>query len=184
MNRSASVLHRLSIGVVGVVLVAVAVAVILYQVSVEPVAGWISRIDTRQLTETVGKGWFGAVLALVAVLAAYWGWRLIRTTIAPHRPEQFLLDASETEGALTISLKQVAQAIEEHLATQTGLRRVRAQALDDRGQNIIRITVDARPDRSYDEIVGALAPTVEDLRTAFAGSDIHVQAFVHLDALE
>lgn len=184
MNRGAAALHRLSIGVIGLLCLLLAAGVILHQLSVHPVEGWVDRIDTGGIRDATAAGWFAAVLVAVALLALYWGWRLIRTTIAPRRPELLMLNGSGPEGTMTVSLKQVASAVEEQLATQTVLRQVRVQAIDDRGEAIIRITVDVAPERSYDEIVGIVTPTIEDLRIALGDSDVHVQVFIHLDALQ
>ena len=85
---------------------------------------------------------------------------------------------------MTVPLPQVAQAVQEQLSTQTVFRTATVQALDDRNRRILRITVDSRPERTYDQIVAALAPAIDDLRTAFDGSDVHVQVMVHLDARE
>lgn len=182
MNHGSAALHRISTALFGLVCIALAAAVVAYRFTVDPVSGWISRIDTGAVSDTVAQNWFPAVLAGVAVIAAYWGWRLIRTTIAPRRATELTLAGSGPEGTLRVPLPQVAQALQEQLAAQTLLRQVSVRALDDRDRRILRITVDSRPERTYDEIVGALAPAIDDLRTAFDGSDVHVQVMVHLDA--
>lgn len=184
MNRGAAALHRLSLGLVGIGCLVIAVAVVLTRLSVDPVAEWVGRIDTDRIADTIGENWFAAVIAALAVIALYWGWRLIRTTIAPQRPDALTLPDSGADGTLTVPLKEVARAVESTLSGQTILRRARVQAIDDRGSKIIRIMVDARPERSYDEIVGVLTDPINDLRTAFDGSDVHVQAMIHLDSLD
>lgn len=185
MNHGSAALHRISVGLFGVLCLALAVAVAAFRFTVDPVSDWISRLDTAAISDTAAQTWFAAVLAAVALVAAYWGWRLIRTTIAPRRPEQPLsIAGSGPEGTMSIPLQQVAQAVQEQLSTQTMFRKVAAQALDDRDRRIIAITVDSRPDRTYDQIVAAVEPAIDDLRTAFDGSDVHVQVMVHLDARE
>lgn len=184
MNRGVAALHRFSIGLLGVLLVAFAIVVALTRLSVRPVADRVARIDTASLAEKTGASWFTAVIAAVALLALWWGWRLIRTTIAPRRPDVLTLAGSGPEGTMTVPLKEVARAVESSLREQTVLRQAQVQAIDDRGSNIIRITVDARPERSYDEIVGVLAGPIDDLRTAFAGSGVHVQAMVQFERVE
>ncbi|ALG86038.1 hypothetical protein [Gordonia phthalatica] len=184
MNRGAAALHRLSVGLLGVLLVAFAIAVVLTRFSVRPVSDWVSRIDTAAVADATGTGWFAAVVAAVALVALFWGWRLIRTTIAPQHPDVVTLAHSGPEGMLTVPPKVVAQAVESSLREQTVLRQAHVRAIDDRGSTIIRITVEARPERSYDEIISILARPIEDLRTAFAGSGVHVQAMVHFERVE
>lgn len=185
MNHGSAALHRISVGVFGLLALALAVAVVAFRFTVDPVSDWISRLDTAAISDTAAQAWFAAVLAAVALVAAYWGWRLIRTTIAPRRPARPLsIAGSGPEGAMTVPLPQVAQAVQEQLSTQTVFRTATVQALDDRNRRILRITVDSRPERTYDQIVAALAPAIDDLRTAFDGSDVHVQVMVHLDARE
>ncbi|WP_026918073.1 hypothetical protein [Gordonia shandongensis] len=181
MNRGAAALHRLSLGLIGVIALVVAVAIVLVRLSVDPVADWVARLDTARIADTVGEDWFAAVIAGVAVIALYWGWRLIRTTIAPRRPDVLTIGGSGPEGSMTIPLKQVARAVEGELTAQTILRDVRVQAIDDRGSKMILVSVAARPERSYDEVVGALASSLDDLRSAFDGTDVHVRALIHLE---
>jgi len=183
MNRGAAALHRLSIGLFALICLALAAAVILYRLSVDPVATWVERLDTTAVADGIGASWFTAVLVALILLALYWGWRLIRTTIAPQKPDELVLDGSDEQGTLTVPLKLVARAVREQLATQTILDHVQVQAIDDRGSKIVRITVQAHPERSYDELVDVLAPAVTDLKTAFDGSDVHVQTFIHLNPL-
>ncbi|MBM7366143.1 hypothetical protein [Gordonia hydrophobica] len=184
MNRGAAALHRLSIALIGALCVVIAVAVVLTRFAVDPVSRWVSRIDTDAVADTTGATWFTAVIAAVVLVALYWAWRLIRTTVAPHRPDVLTLPDSGPEGTLTVPLQEVARAVEEKLSSQTVLRQVRVQAVDDRGAKIVRIVVEARPERSYDEIIAILADPIESLREAFAGTDVHVQAMVHFDRLE
>lgn len=184
MNRGAAALHRLSIAVIGALCIAFAITVILTRLSVEPVSEWVSRIDTGTIADTTEKGWFTAVIAAVALIALYWAWRLIRTTVAPHRPDVLTLADSGPEGSLTVPLKEVARAVEETLSSQTILRQATVQAIDDRSSKIVRIVVEARPERSYDEITAVLADPIDDLREAFAGTDVHVQAMVHFQRVD
>lgn len=181
MNHGAAALHRLSIGLIGVLCVVLAVAIVLTRLSVRPVSDWVARIDTATIAETTDKGWFAAVIAAVALLALYWGWRLIRTTIAPQRPDVLTLPESGPEGTMSVPLKEVARAVEESLSSQTVLRKANVQAIDDRGDSIIRITVEARPERSYDEIIDILAEPIADVRAAVADAGVHVQAMVHFE---
>lgn len=181
MNRGPALLHRVSLGLVGIASLVVAAAMILSRYSVQPVSGWVDRIDTVAVADAVGAGWFSAVIVAVALVALCWGWRLIRTTISPQRPDKLALAGSDAEGTLTVPLKQIAAAVEAGLTSQIMLRDLRVQAIDDRGSKIIRIIVQARPERSYDEIVAVLAPSINDLRDALEDSDVHVQALIHLD---
>ncbi len=184
MNHSAAALHRLTVALFALLALVVATAVILARTSVDPVADWVNRLDADRVADGVGASWFTAVLVVLIVVTLYWGWRLIRTTVAPQRPDVLVLNGTGPTGTMTVQLQQIARAVQAQLSAQTVLSRVRAEALDDRGSKIVRVIVEARPERSYDEIAEVVAPAVRDLRAAFDGSDVHVQVFVHLVAPE
>lgn len=182
MNHGSAALHRLTVGLFATLALGVAAAVTLARMSVDPVAGWVNRLDPGRIADGIGASWFTAVLVALIAVTLYWGWRLIRTTVAPQKPDVLVLNGSGPAGTMTVQLKQVAQAVQDELSAQTILSRVRAEAVDDRGSKIVRVTVEARPERSYEEITAAVAPVIGDLRTAFDGSEVHVQVFVHLNA--
>ncbi|GAC66460.1 hypothetical protein [Gordonia soli] len=181
MNRLPAALHRISVGLIGLLLLVVGIGAILWRAGVEPVVGWIDRFDADAPRRIVETDWWAAVLVGVVLIATLWGWRLIVSRIRPGRVADLVLDGSDGDGAMTIAPKLIAAAVADDLRKNTIFDRVAATATDDRGRKIIRLTVTAPPTHSYPEIAAMVGDAVEDIRTAVDGSDVHVQALVHLE---
>lgn len=181
MNRGPAAWHRITVGLVGLLLLLVGVSAVLWRTDVAPVHEWVNRIDQGWAARTADTAWWPVLLVVVVVVAVVWGWRLIATTVRPGKVDDLLLDGSDLSGTLTVAPKLIASAVGEDLARAPALDRVVARATDDRGRKIIRLTVTAEPSHDYAEIASVVGDAVEDIRDAVDGADIHVQAFVHLE---
>lgn len=181
MNRIPAVWHRVSVAIVGLLCVVVGLGAILWRADVAPVAGWVERIDAGAVLRFVETDWWPWVLVAVAIIAFCWGWRLVTSVIRPGRVDDLTLDGSDAGGTLTVAPKLIAAAVADDLAGHTMFDQVSVKATDDRARKLIRLTVTARPTRSYAEIAGVLGDAVESIRRAVPGSDLHVQALVHLE---
>ncbi|OUC76255.1 hypothetical protein [Gordonia lacunae] len=181
MNRLPATAHRLSIGLVALLLIAVGAAAVAWRVDAEPVAGWVDRLDERAALDAAQASWWIWVLVGVTVLALGWGLLLLATNIRPRAVDDALLDGSDQTGTLTVAPKLMANAAAEELAGNPMFQKVTAKAIDDRSRSIIRLEVSAAPNRSFDEVTAPVADTVTAIRTALGDSGVHVQAFVHLD---
>lgn len=181
MNRIPAVWHRITVGIIGVACLAVGVGAICWRTGVEPVAGWIEEIDPGaplSFSETNAWPW---VLVVIALIAVVWGWRLVTSMIRPGKVDDLILDGSGSSGSLVVAPKLIASAVADDLARHPMFDTVTVRATDDRSRKMIRLVASARPTRSYDEIAGVVGDAVEDIRAAVDGSDLHVQALVHLE---
>lgn len=183
MNRLPAAWNRLSVGLIGLVLICLGLAGILTQIGVDPVATWVGRIDPDKVSRGADAGWWTWVLVGVAVVAVAWALRLIATMIRPQAASDLVLDGSAEGGRMTIAPGLLATAVADELSGSTLLDDVSVKAIDDRGTSILRIVVSAPAHRSYEEIDDLLAETVDQVRTAVAGSGMHVQAMIELAPL-
>ncbi|WP_238419880.1 hypothetical protein [Gordonia sp. 'Campus'] len=181
MNRLPATAHRLSVGLVALALIAIGGAAIAWRVGVEPVAGWVDRLDERAVLDAAQASWWTWVLVGVAVLAVGWGLLLLATNIRPRAVDDALLDGSDQTGTLTVAPKLIANAAAQELAGNPMFQKVTAKAIDDRARSLIRLEVSAKPNRGFDEVAAPVAETVAAIRTALGQSGVDVQAFVHLD---
>ena len=181
MNRGPASLHRISVGLLGLLAVLVGVAMILHRTGVQPIAGWIDDFDPSAVTRFVDGGWWTLVLVGIGLAALVWGWSLIASTIRPGRVHDVLLDGSGPEGDLVVPPKAIAQAVDAELEGLPPLTGSSVSAVDDRNRTIIRIVATAKRNRSYEQVLAALAPTLEDLKPAVAGTDVAVQTYIHLE---
>ncbi|MGV9713570.1 hypothetical protein ACWDTI_23245 [Gordonia sp. NPDC003424] len=182
MNRGPAALLRITVALVGIVLVVVGIAAILWKLGVDPVQTWVDRIDQRAGARLADTDWWPVVLIGIALVTLIWGWRLIATVIRPGKAEDLVLAGSGAEGEMTVAPKLIADAVGDELARAPILHRVTSKATDDRGRTIIRLTVTAAPTHSFAELASVVGDAVEDVREALDGSDIHVQALVHLES--
>lgn len=180
MNRGPAILQRLTVGLVGLVCLAVGLAAIGWQTDIEPVHGWVDDLDPTWATTAVAASWWPAVLAGIVVVGLVWGWSLLATAVRPGKVDDLVLGGSGAEGSLMVPPKLIASAVAEELSAHTMFDQASAKATDDRGRSMIRIEVTAPPRYSYDEIAAVLGPVVANIRNAVDGADIHVQALVHL----
>ncbi len=181
MNRLPATAHRLSVGLVALLLIAVGAAAVAWRIDAQPVAGWVDRVDERAALEAAQASWWVWVLAGVTVMAIGWGLLLLATNVRPRAVGDALLDGSDQTGALTVAPKLIANAAATELAGNPLFQKVTAKAIDDRSRSIIRLEVSATPNRSFDEVTAPVAETVAAIRTALGESGVHVQALIHLD---
>ncbi|WP_439029291.1 hypothetical protein [Gordonia terrae] len=182
MNRLPATAHRLSVGLVALVLIAVGGAAVAWRVGADPVAGWVERFDERAALDAAQASWWTWVLAGMTVIAVGWGLLLLATNIRPRAVDDALLDGSDATGTLTVAPKVIASAAATELAGNPLFQKVTAKAIDDRSRSIIRLEVSAKPNRSFDEVTAPVSDTVAAIRTALGQSGVDVQAFVHLDS--
>ncbi|AFR49741.1 hypothetical protein [Gordonia sp. KTR9] len=181
MNRLPAIAHRLSVGLVAVLLIVVGAAAMAWRVGIEPVAGWVERLDERAALDAAQASWWIWALAGLTVIAVGWGLLLLATNIRPRAVDDAVLDGSDQTGTLTVAPKLIANAAAAELAGNPLFQKATAKAIDDRSRSIIRLEVSARPTRRFDEVTAPVADTVTAIRTALGDSGVHVQAFVHLD---
>ncbi|MGV9857223.1 hypothetical protein ACWDTD_01075 [Gordonia sp. NPDC003425] len=180
MNRGPATLHRITAGIFGIAVLLVGVGAVLWQLHVPVVREWADHLDAGWASRLARTDWWIVVLFGVAIVGLVWSWSLLATAIRPNKVDELELSGSNADGRLTVAPKLIAAAVADDLAGNTMFDEVTAKALDDRGRKIIRITVTAPPTYSYDEIAAVLGPEVQRVRTAVDGSDVHVQALVHL----
>ncbi|MFW0785095.1 hypothetical protein AAFP35_11275 [Gordonia sp. CPCC 206044] len=181
MNHGPAAVHRITVGLIGVMLLVVGAGAIAWRAGAEPIVGWIDRVDGDAIVRFADGPWWPVVLVAIVVVALVWGTRLVTASIAPGSVDDLILDGSGADGALTVPPKLIAGAVAEDLKGHTMFDRVAVKALDDRNRKIIRLTVTTRPTRSYAEIAKVVGDATDAVRTAVDGSDIHVQALVHLE---
>ncbi|MEJ9078134.1 hypothetical protein WKY82_06895 [Gordonia malaquae] len=181
MNRAPASLHRLSTALIGLALIAVGGAALAHRFGLRPVSDWVDRFDPSSIDRLSSGGWWTAVLAGVVVISLIWGLVLIGSTIRPRAVDDLELDGSDPSGELVIAPKLIASAVADDLAGDTMFQKVSARALDDRSRKIIRVEVTARPDRSYADIAERVGRATSQIADALVGSDVHVQAFIHLE---
>ncbi|MEE3852785.1 hypothetical protein VZC37_20770 [Gordonia sp. LSe1-13] len=181
MNRRPAAWHRLTVGLVGVLLVGVGLGAILWRIDVDPVHGWIERIDQGWAARMADTDWWPVLVGGVLVVAALWGWRLVAGTIRPGKVDDLVLDGSDHTGTISVSPKLIATAVGSDLERNPAIDAVDAKATDDRGRKIIRLTVTAQATHTYDDLASIVGEAVDAVREALDGAQIHVQAFVHLE---
>lgn len=181
MNRLPAAWNRVSVGLIGLLLICLGLAGIFAQTSVAPFSDWIARIDPDKVSRGADADWWTWVLVGVAVVSLVWGLRLLATLIRPQAADDLVLDGSAEGGRMIVAPGLIATAVADELSGSTLLGDVSVKAIDDRGTTILRISVTAPAHRSYEEIDDLLAGTVEQVRTAVDGSGMQVQALVHLE---
>ena len=90
MNRLPATAHRLSVGLVALLLIIVGVGAVAWKVEAQPVAGWVDRLDERAALDAAQASWWVWVLAGATVIAIGWGpaqWTTPCSTV-PIRPER------------------------------------------------------------------------------------------------
>lgn len=181
MNRSTSTWHRLSVGVIAVILVALGVATILWKANQAQVVGWVDRIDTDAVASFIDGDLWIWVLVGVAVVALIWGLSLIGSAIRPNSVGDVELAGSDASGTLLIAPKLLADAAKEELTANPLFTSVSAKATDDRSRQIIRLVVSTQAKHSYDEVLAPVETAVDELRAALGDTPVHIQAFVQMD---
>jgi hypothetical protein len=180
MNRGPVIVHRLTVGLFGLLFLAVGGAALAWQAGLEPVKGWVDRLDPTWATTVTTASWWWAVLLGIVVVSLLWGLWLLSAASRPGKVDDLVLTGSGADGIMTVPPKLIASAVSDELSAHTMFDAASVKAVDDRGRSLIRIEVTAPPRYSFDEVAATLDPAIEHIRAAVDGADIHVQALVHL----
>lgn len=180
MNRLPAGLHRLTVILVGVALIVVGAGAIAWRVSAHPVDEWVQRIDTDAVVRFGDSAWWPAVLGGVLVAGVVFGAVLMFTAVRPTKAARVVLPASSAAGRLTVPPALLASAAANDLAKHPLIVGADGKALNDRRRMLVRLTVEARPHRSYPEIADICRSTRDDLIAALGDSPVHVQVLIHL----
>ncbi|WP_132992647.1 hypothetical protein [Gordonia zhaorongruii] len=181
MNRLPAIFHRLSVGLVALLLIVVGGGTVAWRTGLDPIADWIERIDAGAIGRFAHENWWTFVVIGVAVLALVWGLSLIRSVIRPGSVTDLELDGSDETGTMIVAPKQIANAVADELSAHPIFDKVSAKAVNDRSRDMIRLEVTARPTRSIAEMSVPVGDATDAIRDAVAGTDMHVQALVHLE---
>ncbi|MGW0037383.1 hypothetical protein [Gordonia sp. NPDC003376] len=180
MNRGPVALHRFTTAVIGLLCLVVGLGAIAHETGIAPVTDWEDRLDASWATTAIDASWWWAVLLGLVVVGLVWGTLLIATVWRPGKADAVTIP-SPTPGQITLPPKLIAASITESLSAKPMFGEASATAVDDRGRRLIRIEVTATPGHSYDEVAAALAPALRNVRRAVEGTDIGIQALVHLE---
>ncbi|MFZ2510024.1 MAG: hypothetical protein WAW85_02890 [Gordonia sp. (in: high G+C Gram-positive bacteria)] len=181
MNAIPAAWNRISVGVVGLLLVLVGLALLFSQIQVGPVSDWVGNIDSGKVDDAVDSDWWTWVLVGVVVVAALWGFRLLATLIRPQAAPRLLLDGSGPDGRLVIAPGVIASAVAAQLGEHRCFDEVSVKAIDDRGVKLLRIVVTADPNRSYEDLTAVLGDVIDQILAAIPDSGLHVQTLIHLE---
>ncbi|MCF8589030.1 hypothetical protein [Gordonia liuliyuniae] len=181
MNRLPAAVHRSTTALLGLVLLVVGAAAIAWNLGVQPVVDWVERIDNDAVGSFADSGWWTLVLAGIVLLTLVWAVPLIVSAVRPGTVDDLELDGSDETGAMSIAPKLIAAAVADELDGEPMFTSVSARALDDRSRRIIRLEATASPERTYPEIAAKVGVVTDQIRDAVDGTDVHVQAFVHLE---
>lgn len=181
MNRLPAAVHRFTTALIGLVLLVVGLAALAWNLEVQPFVDWMNNIDTGAVGRFADSGWWTLVLAGIVLITLLWAIPLIVSSLRPGKIDDVELDGSGETGTMTVAPKLIAAAAADELSGDTTFTSVSARALNDRARSIIRLEVTARPDHPYPEIADKVGVVTDQIREAIGGSDVHVQAFVHLE---
>ncbi|GAA4670074.1 hypothetical protein [Gordonia humi] len=184
MNRLPAVLHRLSTGLIGLVLVVIGAVAVLWNIGVSPVVDALDRVDNDAVGRFADSGWWTLVLVGIVVLTLVWALPLIVSAVRPGAVDDLDLAGSDETGTMNIAPKLIASAVADELSGDPMFTAVSARALDDRARSIIRLEVTANSVHTYPEVAERVGAVTDQIREAVAGADVHVQAFVHLEKIK
>ncbi|MFT4127340.1 MAG: hypothetical protein QM662_14070 [Gordonia sp. (in: high G+C Gram-positive bacteria)] len=170
----------MSVLLLGLAAIAVGGGALAVQAGLAPIDDWNRRLDLDAVLRFVDGPWWPAVTGGVVIVGLAWGLRLLGAATRPTAPGKLRTADPDARGSLTVAPKLIAAAAAEELSGQAIVESVAGSALDDRGDTIIRLTVTAGADNSYDEILEIVEKATETVRESVAGTDVHVQAFVHI----
>ncbi|NMO02078.1 hypothetical protein HH308_12735 [Gordonia sp. TBRC 11910] len=180
MNHLPATVHRLVVLVLGVCAVVVGVGALAWRLTIDPVDDWIERIDTGAAVRFADGTWWTAVLVGIAVLAVVVAAVLLVTVIRPMKAQRVLLPASTPNGELTVAPGLLATAAANDLARDPMVLAASGRAINDRGHQIIRLTVQAHSTRSYADLAKVCSRATDALADALAGAPVEIQVLLQL----
>lgn len=173
MSRAVLVLDRVVAFVVGLVLLAVGVAAVLWWLGT--FASWPARLDTSGVRDLTGQTWWPWAIGLVGVVLILLGLRWLVGHLPARGASQLKLPGSDASGRLVAQISPVARAAAEVFEQAPGVRSASATIREARGQLIVRLNATIEQQADLGAVAAAADQVSADLARVLQRDDIHCQ---------
>lgn len=153
MSRVTAAWDRIATFVVGLVLLAVGVAAVIWYYRL--VGGFPKMLHARTATRIMAQGWWPWVAGAGGVVLVLLGLRWLVSHVPQRHNKQLALTGSDRTGRLTADLSAVSQAAADTLADVPGVRSTGSAVHLDRGRRTLDITLTAEPHAELGDVVDA-----------------------------
>lgn len=173
MSRSLVTLDRLMAFVVGLVLIAVGAAGVLWWRGTFP--SWPTKLDTGAAITMTGQPWWAWAVGIIGLVLVLLGVRWLIAHLPSRGVGQLKLPGSTPQGKLLAQVRPVANAAAEALEQTSGVRSASASIHKERGQLVARINATIEQQADLLAVAAAADQVSSDLARVLQRDDIHCQ---------
>lgn len=178
MKRRTAGIDRAVTLVLAILLIVGGTAVVGWRLDIDLARNAFAHADRQWYAGAPAEPWWDWMLASVAIGTLALGLSLLLANLRPHRAGAVPLAGTSTVGTLTVSTGKIASAAKMILAQHHDVQSATAQAVVDRGQPTLQLTLVAEPDVSIEQLRRIAAETVADFDTAIEGAELALQFYV------
>ncbi|MGC0365342.1 hypothetical protein ABH922_003326 [Rhodococcus sp. 27YEA15] len=184
MNRWISSVDRVVVALIGLALVAVGAYAIAWDVRVEQIRRWTSRLDRPTLAALPDQPWWQWALIGTFAACLVIGIALLYLNLRRRSTEALTLRHNETGTDVSVGLGPVAGGVAAELAGLSGVRSTRHRATVDRGLPTVTVVATADPDIDVVEFTTRAERIARATNRSLDGSAVAVQILLHLDRVD
>ncbi len=173
MSRAVIAWNRIVTLLLGLVLIALGVAAILWWRGTFP--GWPTRLRTDQATQATQQPWWPWVAGGVGLVLGLLGLRWLVSHLPNRGVTTIALPGSSSAGRLDAQVRPIAAAAADALALTPGVRSARGVIQQERGQVIAKLRATVEPRADLQLIADAADRVSADIRQVTQRDDIVCQ---------
>ncbi|STC69610.1 hypothetical protein [Corynebacterium pilosum] len=184
MKTSLAVIDRLTIFLVGVLLLVAGLVPAGLFFDIPYVSDWLRGIDRSVLTDTADSGWYIWALIALAALLIIGGVSMMVNNLRGRGFSKREVTGEDDPGTTTIHLAKFAQAIGNYLCQNEAINKVDTSVATIGKRPTITFTLDTDPSADLQAIVDLIDGMEVDLRDAVEDMDIDTVYKLHLSRVE
>ncbi|PZT99529.1 MAG: alkaline shock response membrane anchor protein AmaP [Gordonia sp. (in: high G+C Gram-positive bacteria)] len=179
MTRSASTLDRIAAALVGLTLIVLGVAALIWNTTLIP--GIPTRITAAPVVDATSEPWWPWAMAAAGVLLVIAGarWLLVHSPAAKTKP--LPVHDENDRGTITVDLGSLADAAAHMLAERPNVQSAKGKAVIDRGIRTIDLAVTVEAGENLPELADAVDAVCADLAYATGDRSIASRTIIRID---
>lgn len=179
MSRALNALNRIALGVIGLVLTLIGLAMLWWWLHLDrgaPALGlaWPQRLDLGPVTSVLDRPWWPWVSAVAGLLLLLLGVRWALAHLAPKGVARLRLPASQGGGRLSAESGAVTSAAAEALERAAGVRNASGRLVHERGQIVARMAATIDPRSDLPSVAEGVERFSRELHQVLGRDDVHL----------
>lgn len=182
MSRRTVLLDRVVLTLIGLVVIALGVAMAAWWLAVDrnvSIGGtWTSRLSTAELSEYLHAPWWPWAITSAGVVMILLGLRWLLAHQSRNGIDELRLDGSGPSGQLVAAAPPIMAAAAQWMTQIPGVRSASGRFEVDRGTPVGRLDVTVEPRADLERVSAACAAVNRDIAVVLQRPDVHCQVVI------